>query len=273
MLKNQKGAMWLGVLFGLVIGLAFAVGVAWYLMKSTPKVFKNEDTTARKYDESDRKSNDNNKSSNQASKTTGAVIKPVRPSQQANNKSSNANSSDVAQAQPVKPQGNDLDKSKRANVQNNTQTKVLPAPEKSTHSQKEPNVVDQNKVNKPKFEAEKSQDLNKESPVATAQKTPVKAATPAKEDEKKVESHVVATETKADTKKHLFLQLGAFKNKQDAQKLLDRLSRAGITDAQILDAGKDGLFRVKNGPYETKDAARQAKGKLALAGFESIYSR
>ena len=78
MLKNQKGAMWLGVLLGLVIGLAFAVGVAWYLMKSTPKVFKTEDATARKYDESDRKSSDNNKSSNQASKSTGAVIKPVR---------------------------------------------------------------------------------------------------------------------------------------------------------------------------------------------------
>jgi cell division protein FtsN len=94
----------------------------------------------------------------------------------------------------------------------------------------------------------------------------------AKEDEKKVENHA-ATEAKTETKKHLFLQLGAFKNKQDAQRLLDRLSRAGIADAQMFDAGKDGLIRVKNGPYETKDAARQAKGKLALAGFESIYSR
>jgi hypothetical protein len=207
MLKNQKGAMWLGVLLGLVIGLAFAVGVAWYLMKSTPKVFKTEDATARKYDEPDRKSSDNNKSSNQASKSTGAVIKPVRPSQQANNKSSNTNSSDPAQAQPAKPQMNQLseaDKSKRANTQNttqnSTQTKALPAPEKSTLPQKDLSMVDQNKVNKPKPAAGKNAaELNKESTVATTQKTPIKVLPLAKEDEKKVENHA-ATEAKTETK-------------------------------------------------------------------------
>ncbi len=84
--------------------------------------------------------------------------------------------------------------------------------------------------------------------------------------DKKIEKTVGATTD-------IFLQLGAFKNRTDAEKLVSRIKEADNEIViEITQVTKDHLYKVKVGPFKNKEQAQKTKEKLALAGFEAIYS-
>jgi cell division protein FtsN len=92
------------------------------------------------------------------------------------------------------------------------------------------------------------------------------------EDSKGQTSGSATSDTeKIETTVALFLQLGAFKSQEDAEKLQARLKQAGINEVgQITQSSKDKLFRLKIGPFKDKTERNQTKERLALVGFESV---
>lgn len=63
--------------------------------------------------------------------------------------------------------------------------------------------------------------------------------------------------------KGLFLQIGAFRNKDNATSLKSRLlSASEFADEQISVVNKEGMFRIHVGPYESEQAARLAALQL-----------
>jgi cell division protein FtsN len=66
-----------------------------------------------------------------------------------------------------------------------------------------------------------------------------------------------------------YLQIGAFKNEQDAQTQRAKLSLQGL-DAKISEREQSGkiIHRVRSGPYDKKEEAEKIKQKLEAAGFE-----
>jgi cell division protein FtsN len=66
-----------------------------------------------------------------------------------------------------------------------------------------------------------------------------------------------------------FLQIGAFRNGQDAQAQRAKVSLQGL-DAKVSEREQSGkvIHRVRTGPYEKKDEAEKIKQKLESAGFD-----
>ena len=63
--------------------------------------------------------------------------------------------------------------------------------------------------------------------------------------------------------KGLFLQVGAFRNKDNAASLKTRLlSASEFADEQISVVNKEGMYRIHVGPYESEQAARLAALQL-----------
>jgi cell division protein FtsN len=66
-----------------------------------------------------------------------------------------------------------------------------------------------------------------------------------------------------------FLQIGAFKNVQDAQTQRAKVSLQGL-DAKISEREQSGkiIHRVRSGPFDKKEEAEKIKQRLQAAGFE-----
>ncbi|MEM9531385.1 MAG: septal ring lytic transglycosylase RlpA family protein [Pseudomonadota bacterium] len=72
------------------------------------------------------------------------------------------------------------------------------------------------------------------------------------------------------TANHIFLQLGAFASRDNALKLLNRLRRREVAQAQLQstqDSGGQPLHRVRVGPLTDEAAAESLAGRLAGWGF------
>jgi len=65
------------------------------------------------------------------------------------------------------------------------------------------------------------------------------------------------------------VQMGAFSTRQAASELLGRLSGAGF-DARILDASRDGLYRVRSPEMGSSRAAEKLRERLEAAGFSAL---
>ncbi len=71
-----------------------------------------------------------------------------------------------------------------------------------------------------------------------------------------------------------FVQVGAFRNQQDADAQRAKLSLTGI-ETKISEREQSGatVYRVRVGPFDKKDEAEKAKGSLEAAGLETALVR
>jgi cell division protein FtsN len=71
-----------------------------------------------------------------------------------------------------------------------------------------------------------------------------------------------------------FVQIGAFRNAEDAESQRAKLSLSGI-EAKVSEREQSGrqVFRVRVGPFERKDAADSARDKLDASGYETALVR
>jgi rare lipoprotein A len=77
------------------------------------------------------------------------------------------------------------------------------------------------------------------------------------------ESTVAAIQAVENANRGLFLQIGAFRNKDNAANLKSRLlNNSDITDEQINVVNKEGMFRIHVGPYDSEQSARLAAVQL-----------
>ncbi len=71
-----------------------------------------------------------------------------------------------------------------------------------------------------------------------------------------------------------FIQVGAFNVAQDAEAQRAKLSLAGV-EAVVSERDQSGrtVFRVRSGPYQTREEADKAKERIEAAGFEAALVR
>lgn len=71
-----------------------------------------------------------------------------------------------------------------------------------------------------------------------------------------------------------FVQVGAFRNAEDAESQRAKLSLAGV-EAKVTEREQAGraVFRVRVGPFDKKEAAEKTKEKLDAAGMETALVR
>lgn len=71
-----------------------------------------------------------------------------------------------------------------------------------------------------------------------------------------------------------FVQVGAFRNADDAESQRAKLSLAGV-EAKVSEREQAGraVFRVRVGPFDKKEAAEKTKEKLDAAGMETALVR
>lgn len=99
-------------------------------------------------------------------------------------------------------------------------------------------------------------------PVALESRPIVSAQPPAPaEPEKAVIKEAPRTE--------YYLQAGAFSNKTNALKLIDRLKQAGLQSVELFETGLDRLFRVRVGPYADNDLLHDDRKRLLELGINS----
>lgn len=106
------------------------------------------------------------------------------------------------------------------------------------------------------------------APVAELAPAPLLAATPV-EPAVPASTGTVATELPAGSAR-LWLQLGAFSTRENAERLRGRLLEAGFTDATVAseDLPQGTVFRVKLGPLANAGGADEVNARLALNGFD-----
>jgi cell division protein FtsN len=71
-----------------------------------------------------------------------------------------------------------------------------------------------------------------------------------------------------------FVQVGAFRNAEDAESQRAKLSLGGV-EAKVSEREQSGraVFRVRVGPFERKDDAERSKEKLEASGLETALVR
>ncbi len=71
-----------------------------------------------------------------------------------------------------------------------------------------------------------------------------------------------------------FVQVGAFRNVEDAESQRARLSLGGV-QARVSEREQSGrtVYRVRVGPFDTKDEADTTKAKLDASGLETALVR
>jgi cell division protein FtsN len=71
-----------------------------------------------------------------------------------------------------------------------------------------------------------------------------------------------------------FVQVGAYRNTEDAESQRAKLSLSGV-EAKVTEHEQAGrqLFRVRVGPFSSKEAAEQSKDKLDAAGYTTALVR
>lgn len=74
----------------------------------------------------------------------------------------------------------------------------------------------------------------------------------------------------AGSKKHWYVQVGAFNDIGKARQVLDKLSPKGLKGIiSPLESAKGTLYRTRIGPLASRDLAKQAQDKAATLGFAS----
>ena len=251
---NKKGAMWLGVLLGLVIGLVFAIAVAWYLMQSSSKVFKSNEVTARQYDQSSMQKLKDSESSIGAARVTGAVIRSGSERSRLEKINNHRASASIAQIQDASPDHSKLDEKKRSDTQETNQEPT----EQNVQLRKSSAPVSA------LTSALRSETLNK-----NLAKENSSAQLP--EDDRFAKTSI-KTESSGGLKSassQMYLQMGAFKSREEAVHLIERMKQGGFI-AKIEKNENSRFFRVVAGPYQGHESLKLHKAKLAFSGFESI---
>lgn len=87
-----------------------------------------------------------------------------------------------------------------------------------------------------------------------------------------VQEPAPAADAAAPRRFDYYLQIGAFRNKSVAEDLRGRIILDGLTARINTGTLADGsvLYRVWTGPYESEDAAEQARANLALGGYADV---
>jgi len=66
------------------------------------------------------------------------------------------------------------------------------------------------------------------------------------------------------------VQIAAFSTEERANDMRDRLSAAGIKSfTERVKTGKGDVFRVRVGPFASREAADAARARVSSAGFSS----
>ena len=80
---------------------------------------------------------------------------------------------------------------------------------------------------------------------------------------------LTAREPAAQQESSLFLQVGAFRNKDNAQRLSSKLQNANIGDIHIMEASNASgpIYRVRIGPLESVDEADRLSSTLISKGY------
>jgi DedD protein len=117
----------------------------------------------------------------------------------------------------------------------------------------------------PKATESRSAVPSEESPKAAAQGETVARATPesarAKEDDAKRAEAILNSET-------YIVPLGAFSSKENVKQLEARLAKASVQHyTETVTTANGEQTRVRAGPFPTKEAAEQARGKLKSLGL------
>ena len=71
-----------------------------------------------------------------------------------------------------------------------------------------------------------------------------------------------------------FIQVGAFRTPEDAESQRAKLSLTGV-EAKVTEREQAGrqIYRVRVGPYDSKDDADRAKGQLDASGYDTALVR
>jgi DedD protein len=72
---------------------------------------------------------------------------------------------------------------------------------------------------------------------------------------------------------NFILQIAAYTNDKDAQVRRDRLVSAGVTNAYVENASSGGkaTYRLRVGPFPTRDAAQAAQARLRALGYDNGF--
>ena len=71
-----------------------------------------------------------------------------------------------------------------------------------------------------------------------------------------------------------FIQVGAFRTPEDAESQRAKLSLTGV-EAKVTEKEQAGrqIYRVRVGPYDSKDDAERAKGQIDASGYDTALVR
>lgn len=77
----------------------------------------------------------------------------------------------------------------------------------------------------------------------------------------------------AESKSNFVLQIAAYGNDKDAQLRRERLVAAGVTNAYVENAVSGGktTYRLRVGPFPTRDAAQAAQARLRALGYDNGF--
>ena len=239
----QQGGTLLGIILGLVIGLAIALAVSLY-MKRAEMPFVKRNQVSRPEPEPE--------------KSSATVSAPRDPNESLYSKSKPPEAKpslvDVVPGKSDEPAGTKPAENRNLGIDTGTEVKAPPSSPKSP---------DQNNADPLGKLAEK---VAKAEPSAANKATDTKTTAPVAEPTASNPNAISA----ADEGSRFLLQVGAFKQPEDAESMRARLVMLGF-DAKISQRETDTgtLHRVRIGPLTTQEMANRAKSKLAENNIES----
>lgn len=240
----QHGGTLLGIILGLVMGLAIALVVSLY-MKRAEMPFVKRNQVSRPEPEPE--------------KGSAAVAVPRDPNESLYSKSKPQEAKpslvDVVPGKSDEPAGSKSAENRNLGIDTGAEGK---APNSSAKP------VDQNNADPLGKLAEK---VAKAEPSAANKATDTKTTAPVAEP---TASNPNAMPAPGDEGSRFLLQVGAFKQPEDAESMRARLVMLGF-DAKISQRETDTgtLHRVRIGPLTTQEMANRAKSKLAENNIES----
>src|SRR3546814_622305 len=86
-------------------------------------------------------------------------------------------------------------------------------------------------------------------------------------------SPATASPAPAPSKGNFILQIAAYTTEQDANVRRDRLVSAGVTNTYVEKANSGGkpTYRLRVGPFPTRDAAQAAQARLRALGYDNGF--
>lgn len=242
-MNKQVGNTLMGIIIGLVVGLGLALAVAVYVTK-VPVPFVNKGQT--RTSEQDAAEAKKNKGWDPNAPMYGKQL--VKPAPAA---------SAAVGTEPAKDATKDAAKEPPKDN----------AKEGVKEAAKEP-AKDPSKAETPKGEAPKGETKSAAVPAAKPENKPAVTADPIG-DLAKAKSSAAGVDAFT-----YFIQVGAYRNAEDAESWRAKLSLTGI-EAKVTEREQSGrpIFRVRVGPFERKDEADKAKERMDAAGMDTALVR